>query len=77
MKHPRVFRTRGCYLLMKGGDTIANRNYTKPPTRTQLLAALVTLTSLLVALRLHLQGAELAAVLVAALAVGLALARKR
>jgi hypothetical protein len=56
---------------------IPNKKYTRPPSRSQLLAVLVTLASLLIALYLRLQGAELAAVLVAALAVGLALARKR
>jgi hypothetical protein len=55
----------------------SKQKYTKPPNRNQWLAVLVTLTSLLIAMRLRLQGAELATVLVAALAVGLALARKR
>ena len=58
-------------------NIISKKQYTKPPGSSQLLAVLVVLASLLVAYLLRLQGAELGAVLVGALAVGLALARKR
>ena len=61
---------------MKGGDTISKKQYTKPPRRSQWFAVLVTLTAIFAALYLRLQGAELGAVLVAALGVALALARK-
>jgi hypothetical protein len=55
---------------------LPNKKYTKPPGRNHILAVLVTLAAIIVALTLRLQGAELGAVLVAALGVALALARK-
>jgi hypothetical protein len=56
---------------------LSNKQYSKPPSRSQWLAVLVTLSAIFATLYLRLQGAELGVVLCAALAVALALARKR
>jgi hypothetical protein len=52
--------------------TIAKKHHTKPPNGSQLFAVLVTLAVIVAAFYLRLQGAELGAVLVAALGVALA-----